>query len=299
MHKNEIQIDLALVQQLVNRQFPQWAAQSLTRLASAGTDNAMFRLGNDKVIRLPRIAWSVQQVHKEQRWLPHLALHLPLQLPLPLAMGAPDDSYPHVWSIYRWLDGENATLDALSNADQAASDLARFLIALRQIDASAGPPPGRGTGQSGTDRGAPLAPRDGAFRDALSRLKGMIDAAAALHIWERVLTMPDWEQPPVWIHGDLQSGNLLAQAGRLTAVIDWGCMGVGDPAVDTMVAWTLFSAESRQTLRKTLQPDDATWERGRGWALSFGVIALPYYMHTNPGLANIARYTIGEIIKEG
>jgi aminoglycoside phosphotransferase (APT) family kinase protein len=143
-----------------------------------------------------------------------------------------------------------------------------------------------------------MATRDAETRRAIAELDRMIDTGAALAAWEAALNTPAWKGPPVWLHGDLQSGNLLARDGRLCAVIDFGTLAVGDPACDMMVAWTLFDRESRAAFREAVAVDAATWARGRGWALSFGVIALPYYVVTNPGLAGIARYAIGEVLAE-
>jgi aminoglycoside phosphotransferase (APT) family kinase protein len=261
---------------------------------SAGTDNALYRLGRDMVVRLPRIDWAVGQVEKEQRWLPKLAQHLPLAIPVPLAKGVPGEGYPWHWSVYRWLDGENAALERLADVRQTAVTLAHFITALQQIDPSNGPP----LGEHNSGRGVPLAERDGQTRQAIAALAGVIDTEAATAAWETALETPAWSGPPVWLHGDLQSGNLLAVDGVLTAVIDFGCLGVGDPACDLMVAWNLFSGEARRAFRAALAVDEATWARGRGWALSVGLIALPYYQHTNPVLANIARFAIHEVLTD-
>lgn len=294
MHDQELDIDASLVHGLLLDQFPHWASLPLRRLDSAGTDNAIFRLGDALSVRLPRIHWSVEQVAKEVVWLPILAPHLPLEVPVPLAKGLPGRGYPWAWSVCRWLDGENATLDHLTDPSQAALDLARFISALRALDAAAGPAPGA----HNSGRGVPLAQRDRQTREALSRLDGLIDTARALAEWEAALLAPAWNGPPVWIHGDVQSGNLLARQGRLTGVIDFGCLGVGDPACDLQIAWTLFSGDSRQQFRRALAVDDASWARGRGWALSVALIALPYYLHTNPALVAISHRAIAEILAE-
>jgi aminoglycoside phosphotransferase (APT) family kinase protein len=126
----------------------------------------------------------------------------------------------------------------------------------------------------------------------------MFDEVALTAAWEAALDAPAWTDPPVWIHGDLQSGNLLAVGGKLTAVIDFECLGVGDPACDLMVAWNLLSAETRDVFRAALPVDDATWARGRGWALTAGLVALPYYQHTNPVLADISRRAITEVLAD-
>ena len=231
---------------------------------------------------------------KEQQWLPRLAPHLPLAIPVPLAKGTPGEGYPWYWSVYRWLEGENATIERIANPDQVAHDLADFIAALQRIDPTGGPPPG----PHNFFRGEPLSLRDAETRAAIAPLDGMLDTDAATAAWEASLQTPAWDGPPVWIHGDLQSGNLLVQQGRLSAVIDFGGLGVGDPACDLMVAWNLLSAETRDIFRAALPVDDATWARGRGWAMSMGLIALPYYQNTNPVLASIARRSIDEALAD-
>jgi aminoglycoside phosphotransferase (APT) family kinase protein len=294
MHADEIDTDITLVRRLLAAQFPQWADLPIRPVRFAGTDNAIYWLGEDMAVRLPRIQRVVAQVDKEQEWLPRLAPLLPLAIPVPLAKGTPVEGYPWNWSVYRWLEGENATIERLADPHQAATALAQFVAALQQIDPVGGPPPG----PHNFFRGEPLARRDGSTRAAIASLQDMLDVAAVTAAWEVALQAPAWHGLPVWIHGDLQSGNLLAVQGRLSAVIDFGGLGVGDPAGDLIVAWNLFSADTRDIFRTTLQVDDATWARGRGWALSVGLIALPYYKHTNPVLADIARHTISEVLAD-
>ncbi len=294
MHPDEVETDVSLVERLIADQFPQWANLSVTPVRSAGTDNAIYRLGEDKCVRLPRIAATVAQVEKEQQWLPRLAPHLPLEIPVPLAEGIAGEGYPFRWSVYQWLEGANATLDRISNLDQFAVALAEFIAALQKVDATDGPP----AGEQNFYRGAPLRLRDAPARAAIVALNGMIDTEAVIAIWEDALNAPIWTNPPVWIHGDLQSGNLLCRDGKLHAVIDFGGMGVGDPACDLIVAWNLLPASARKTFRETLTVDTATWRRGRGWALSIALIALPYYTDTNPVLAEMARFTINAVLND-
>jgi aminoglycoside phosphotransferase (APT) family kinase protein len=294
MHLNEVDTDVALVGRLLAAQFPHWAGLPIEPVPSAGTDNALYRLGADMAVRLPRIHWATAQVDKEHRWLPRLAPFLPLAIPVPLAKGTPGAGYPWHWSVYRWLDGENATIERLADPRQAATALAQFIVALQRIDPTGGPPPG----PHNSFRGVPLAMRDTPTRAAIADLGGTLDAAAVTAAWEAALQAPTWPGPHVWIHGDLQSGNLLAVQGGLSAVIDFGCLGVGDPACDLIVAWNLLSAETRDVFRAALPVDNATWARGRGWALSVGLIALPYYQSTNPVLAGIARYAIDEVLAD-
>lgn len=294
MHANEVYTDAALVARLLAAQFPQWADLPIMPVRSAGTDNALYRLGDDMVVRLPRLASTTEQVHKEHQWLPRLAPCLPLAIPIPLAKGTPEAGYPWHWSIYRWLPGENMPSERLTDPCQAATTLAQFLTALQHLDTTGGPPPG----SHNFFRGEPLARRDTRTRAAIAALQGKLDTQAVTAVWEAAMAAPLWHGPPVWLHGDLQSGNLLAVQGRLSAVIDFGGLAVGDPACDVMAAWLYLSADTREVFRAALAVDDATWIRGRGWALSVGLIALPYYADTNPVLAGIARRAIHEILSD-
>ena len=294
MHADEVDIDASLVRRLLAAQFPHWANLPIEPVRSAGTDNAIYRLGDDMAVRLPRIHWATQQAEKERQWLPRLAPHLPLAIPVPLAMGEPAEGYPWRWSVYRWLSGENAAGGRIADLRLAAVDMAQFIAALRRIDATGGPRPG--TYNSG--RGVPLAERDAETRAAIASLGGLIDAGAVTAAWDAALRAPAWDGPLVWIHGDLQAGNLLVEQGRLSAVIDFGCLGAGDPACDLSIAWTLFSGASRDAFRAALAVDDAAWARGRGWALSVALIALPYYLETNPVIVAASRHAIEEVLAD-
>lgn len=291
---NKVEIDTALVQRLIVTQFPQWADQPIMTVDSSGTDNAIYRLGEEMAVRLPRVDWAVDQVAKEQRWLPKLASHIPLAIPSPLAMGEPAEGYPWHWSVYRWLEGENATISHVENPTQGAETLAQFIASLQQIDSSGGPAPG----PHNSERGVPLAMRDEPVKRALASLKSALDTGLAAEVWRASLEAPMWNDAPRWLHGDLHPGNLLVHRGKLSAVIDFGTLGVGDPACDLMVAWTFLSANTRHYFRSLVGVDDATWIRGRGWALSFGLIAYAYYIHSNPGLAAISRRTIDEVLAD-
>ena len=294
MHADEVETSAGLVRALLAAQFPQWAALPITPLASAGTDHAIFRLGADLAVRLPRIAWALGQAEKERVWLPRLAPFLPLAVPEPLAQGQPGAGYPWPWSITRWLPGETLTADRLPDARRTAVALAHFVAALQRIDARNGPR----AADHGL-RGQPLITRDAATRRAIADLEGLIDTAAATRVWEDALRAPDWDRAPVWFHGDLLPGNILFSAqGRATAVIDFGGLGVGDPACDLMLAWGLFTGESRALFRETLAVDDATWARGRGHALAQALIFIPYYLNTNPDGVAQARHGLAEVLAD-
>jgi aminoglycoside phosphotransferase (APT) family kinase protein len=302
MHADEVDTDIFLVNRLLQTQFPQWADLPIEPVRSSGTDNVIYRLGANMAVRLPRIHSATGQIDKEQEWLPKLAPYLlPFAIPVPLVKGVPGEGYPWHWSIYRWLEGETPTIEDSADSNQIALDLTQFITALHRIDTSEG---GLPPGPHNSFRGIPLAERDQETRTAISTLQGDTlllttdEALIATTIWEAALQAPSWNEPPVWIHGDLQPGNLLIQQGRLSAVIDFGCLGLGDPACDLIVAWNLLSAESRAIFRTALGVDNAMWERGRGWALSIALIALPYYLYTNPILANISRRVITETIAD-
>ena len=245
-------INASLVRRLVAAQFPQWADLPITPVEFDGWDNRTFHLGEEMSVRLPSAEVYSGQVEKEQRWLPRLAPHLPLPIPVPIAMGVPANGYPWHWSVYRWLEGENATIERIADLRQFATELAQFLTALQRIDPAGGPPPG----QHNFFRGGPLAIYDGETRDAIAALYGKIETGAVTAAWEQAL-QATWHGPPVWLHGDVSAGNLLINRSRLSAVIDFGCSAVGDPACDLTIAWTLFSGESRQAFRATLALDDA------------------------------------------
>ena len=294
MHAGERDVDAELARRLVDAQFPDWAAHSIDPVASDGTDNVMFRLGEDLSLRFPRIGSAAEQIEKEQRWLPELGPRLPLETPVPVAVGEPGEGYPWRWSVCKWVDGERATDEHAIGRTRASRDLADFVAALRRVDTMGGPAPGA----HNFERGVPLAQRDAAVRDALEQLEGVLDAKAAAAAWEEALGAPAWGGPPVWIHGDLHPGNLIVRGGLLAGVIDFGGLAVGDPACDVMAAWTFLAPEARPAFRDALDVDDATWSRGRGWALSMGLIALPYYRTTNPGFAGEARRWIDEVLAE-
>jgi len=293
MHTDELDIDAALVRRLLAAQFPQWAGLTIEPVASAGTDNALFRLGKEMAVRLPRIHWAIKDVEKNHRWLPRIAPFLPLAIPVPLGKGKPGAGYPWQWSVFRWLEGESATPENIIDPCQAATDLAQFIAALQQIDTAGGP-----TAAEANVRGMPLAERDMDTRNAIAALQGMIDTEAAIKLWEEALQVPEWEHQPVWFHGDMLPGNLLVEHGRLSAVIDFGGLAVGDPSCDLMIAWGLFSGESREVFRTALQVEDATWLCGRAHALSQAVIFIPYYLNTNPVGVASAKHMLAEILAE-
>jgi aminoglycoside phosphotransferase (APT) family kinase protein len=258
-----------------------------------GTDNALYRLGSELVVRLPRRDRTVLTLEKELAWLPRFAPFLPLPVPAPVATGAPTEEYAWTWPVYSWLEGESATPDRLTDARQAGLDLAAFVAALQRIVPTGAPEPG----EHNFFRGEPLVSRDAAVRASIETLRDELDVAAVGAIWEAALGAPAWRRPGVWIHGDLDARNLLAAEGRLSAVIDWGSLGVGDPASDVMAAWRVLTARGREAFRTALTVDDATWQRARGWALSQALGALSCYtLETNAVLVREARRWLAEVL---
>lgn len=263
-------LDTTTVARLVAGQFPQWADEPVRLVGKPGVDNSTFRLGDDKMVRLPRFGRWIGQVTREQRWLPVLAPRLPLPVPKPLAQGEPAAGFPYPWSVYEWLPGGPADLAELTDLRQAALDLAEFLLALQSIDVTDGPPPESSNGFRGCDladeRDSPVV--RSYMEHRIGRLDGLLDTAPIRELWDHALATPVWSRKPVWVHGDPAPANLLAENGRLSAVIDFGTLAVGDPAVDLIGAWTLLDADSRTVFRDKLNVDDDTWARGRCWGLS-------------------------------
>lgn len=291
MHANEIAITVKLVENLVAAQFPEYADHSVRPVESSGTDNALFRLGNELVVRLPRLPAKEAHIEKEYTWLPVLAPHLPIKIPRPVALGKPNDEYPCQWSIFEWIDGQPVSEATLADINQTAKDLADFIKNLQRIDTAGGPRP-----KGDYDRGVPLARRDLPTQEAIDKLEGMYDIEELHSEWQTALDATSWQSDPVWIHGDLDGRNMLAKDGKLCAIIDFGSLNVGDPAYDAMVAWKIFSGESRNVFKEQLQVDEATWTRSRGIVLSQAVMILSYYtMQTNPTLCKEAQKWMKEL----
>ncbi len=273
MHEGEVLVDDSTVRALLKDQFPNWADKRLHRIADSGTDNAIYRLGEDLGIRLPRIQWAEAQIKKECRWLPKLAADLPTAVPVPLAEGRPDRGYPFPWLVYPWLEGTSLDRATVDSWDVIAEGVAEFVLALAQLSPAGGPPP--------TRRGTPMAQYDEAVQWGISQLDGIIDVDRARHVWQGALEAGDWTGELVWVHGDLLPGNILIGNGRLSGIIDWSGAGVGDPACEAMLAWAL-PADARRLYRRTLKFDDATWARARGWVVEQTVFYIPYYAESLP-----------------
>lgn len=251
---------------LLRDQFPNVAELELVELDS-GWDNAIFRLGSDFTVRLPRRAMGAQLVEHEQRWLPELAPRLPLPVPVPLHKGMPAHGYPWRWSICPWLAGEPALRVGADDDADAATTLGRFVAALAEPAPSDAPP--------NPFRGVPLSHRTDRLDEALAALGDRVDRVAVRTLWTDLVTTPPWNGPPMWLHGDLHPGNVLVDRGRISAVIDFGDLTGGDPSMDLSAAWMFFPASARAVFRAAAGGcDDDTWRRARAWALAFGVACL-------------------------
>ncbi|MET8224348.1 aminoglycoside phosphotransferase family protein [Streptomyces sp. NPDC005301] len=281
-----------LVRRLVGGRFPRWAGLGVVRVPSGGTVNAMYRLGEDMVVRLPLTEGGARDVAAEQRWLPRLAPSLPVAVPEVLGAGEPAEGYPYPWSVYRWLPGENPEAGALTAPERLAEDLAAFVTAMRGVTLPDAP---------AAHRGGPLSSLDEETRAAVEALRAIpeegVDCDAVTAVWEDALRALDGDGP-VWLHADLMPGNLLVDAGRLTSVIDFGCLGLGDPSCDLFPAWNLLPPEGRKVFRAALDVDDASWTRGRARTLSQALIALPEYRTTNESMARNARYVVREVLED-
>lgn len=291
LHDDEVVSTPDLVRRLVADQFPRWAHLPVTPGPAGGTDHHLFRLGDDLLVRMPKIVWAQDQASSDARWLPVLAPHLPLRLPVPEAVGEPGEGFPFRWSVTAWLDGASPAVGELRTT--AARQLGEFVAALRTVSTEGGPVKG------GTSRGVPLARLDDDVRTAIAASGDRVDGPAVTKTWEQALDAAP-ARVGRWIHGDLLPGNLLAHDGRMTAVIDWGGVGVGDPAADLIPAWTQFAGAERAAFREVAtdgltDPDDA-WERGRGWVLVQALIALPYYWDRWPAFARACRHRIEAVL---
>jgi aminoglycoside phosphotransferase (APT) family kinase protein len=292
-NRNKVLIDSALVRRLVADQFPQWSKYPVTPVKAGGHDNRTFHLGDNMCVRLPSAQAYAAHVMTEQVWLPKLARQLPLPIPIPLAMGKPAEGFPWRWSINKWLPGENATPERIDSQGQFANDLACFLNTLQSIDTEGAPSPG----QDNFFRGGELFVYDSETHECIDKLSDIVDVQAALTVWESAVQVKCLN-PPVWIHGDVAAGNLLVQRGRLCAVIDFGQLAAGDPACDVTIAWTFFSGGSRETFRDSLQVDEATWVRGRGWGLWKALLELRTHRQASSAEAVRAQRVINDILTD-
>lgn len=260
LKSGKFDVDVALVERLIAAQFPQWVGLSIRPVAMDGWDNWTFHLGDRMKVRLPSAEGYAEQAAKESFWLPRLAPQLPFEVPVPLAVGVPGEGFPWTWSVFLWIEGDLLTrrIDKLA----LARDVAAFLNALQAIDPAGGPPPAQHSFLRGAD---PMEAYGAEARRFVDALAGKIDTQAAHAVLDTAAQSR--VKTPVWAHGDIAVGNLLARDGKLSAVIDFGCSAVGDPSCDLVLAWVFLEGESRAAFRSLVNVDEATWARGRAWAL--------------------------------
>jgi aminoglycoside phosphotransferase (APT) family kinase protein len=300
LHQNEVRIEKNLVRQLLRTQMPNLAELELRLVPDQGTENVVFRLGADFSVRLPRKQSAVRSLLIEREWLPRIAPRLPLAVPLPVASGEPSDTYPFPWMVCSWVSGTPLPPGGGLGAGDV-DVLAEFIVALQAFDGTGGPEvqPGQ--------RAGPVAAYEAVARAAFEKTAALrvagriepdlVDEETAAAVWRAAVEAPSWQGPGVWVHRDLQGGNLLTVGGRLSGVLDFGGLAVGDPAGNIMAAFHVFSAEDRALFRAAVRADDATWARARGWALTQGLEALPYYFDTHPGMVAMARQVIRATLK--
>ncbi|MET0931971.1 MAG: aminoglycoside phosphotransferase family protein [Aeromicrobium sp.] len=295
MHPDEQVATIEQVTRLVADQLPQWAHLPVSTVAEFGTDHMLYRIGDDLVARMPRARWAVEQVERDAKWLPELAPHLPVDVPAPLAVGAPGHGFPWPWSVVPWLPGQPPAAHD-DGVQGLGADLAAFVTALHAIDPAGGP-----VKQVGT-RGAPVRDWDGPVREALQAARDVIvarvDPDALEAVWDDMLAAPDWQRAPVWIHGDLMPGNMLVSGDELSAVIDFGGLGLGDPAADLVPYWLVLGPRERRVFRDRLDHDEATWRRARGWAIGPAITGIPYYLESVPAFAERGLRTLEIVLDD-
>lgn len=286
-------IDAALVKRLIAAQFRQWADLPVVPVERDGNDNRTYRLGDAMTVRLPTAAGYVAGVAKENEWLPRLAPQLPLPIPKVLGAGEPGEGYPHPWSIRNWLPGATLDMERLTDPAMFATDLAAFIHALQACDAADGPL----AGAHSFYRGASPAHYDDETRALLIELEGRVDTRRAAAVWDAALAA-EWTGDPVWFHGDLATGNLLIERGRLCAVIDFGTSGVGDPACDLVITWVTLTGRAREAFRGAVRQDPATWARARGWTLWKALLQLGSALRDKSGNESDYERVIADVLDD-
>jgi aminoglycoside phosphotransferase (APT) family kinase protein len=300
MHDDEIDVDEDLVRSLLDTLSPSYDGLPLRRLDRTGSTNALFRLGDHLLVRVPRQPDRSGTIDKEARWMPHLARALSVPVPEVVALGEPAAGYPERWSIVRWLDGEVPVHPRPGEAPRhdLARDLAAVVTALRDLPV---PAEARSDPALHWYRCDPLEDMDQDLRRLLRECREVpgldVDLQACATVWDDALAAGPVPTEPRWLHADLLGENLLVRDGRLAAVLDFGGLGVGDPTVDLVVAWDLLDDGARRTFRGLVDVDDATWLRGRAWAMALSVMAFPYYWRSMPDRCASRLEMVGAVLE--
>jgi aminoglycoside phosphotransferase (APT) family kinase protein len=282
-----------LAQSLIDSQFPAWSHLPLKKIDSAGTDNSIYRLGKELALRFPVSVSAAEQVAKEHRWLPKLS-SFAAAIPIVVGAGRPTNEYPFPWSVMNWIEGKDAASTIISDWLTMADDLGQFVRKFRGQNTSGAPVAGKHNGF----RGTALVNLDQVARNAMNALEDTFDKACLLKIWEQALGVEPWAGSPVWIHGDIHAANIIVRNDGIAGIIDFGLMGIGDPACDLALGWSLLPPRAREIFRTAANVDEPTWQRGKGWGLYIGVIALSYYRDRNPTLSGIAEKAIRAVIED-
>lgn len=292
---SQLNITPALARKLIDAQFPEYTNLPITSVEQQGHDNRTYRLGNALLIRMPTDDSYALKVPKEQALLPKLSAHLTLRIPAPIKMGVASSLYPYPFSIYKWLEGTSINMLTLNEAclDKLAFDLAKFLKELQRIQTIEGPMPG----QHNWWRGDHISVYDQGAREQIAQLGEIINVDSALSLWERA-SKTTWHKPFVWVHGDFAIGNMLIKDNKLSAIIDFGGMAVGDPACDLVIAWTFFKDKARTIFIQEMALDQDTWLRAKAWALWKATFELFQITNKNNFEGHIQQKIIKDILSD-
>lgn len=294
LRERRFEVAQELAQSLIDSQFPVWSHLPLRKIGSAGTDNSIYRLGKELAVRFPVSVSAAEQIAKEHSWLPKLS-SLTVAIPIVAGAGRPTNQFPLPWSVMNWINGKDAASDNISDWLKMAEDLGQFVRELRGQNTLGAPAAGKHNGY----RGTALVNLDQVARNAMNALEDLFDKACLLKIWEQALGVEPLAGSPVWVHGDIHAANIIVRNGSLVGIIDFGLMGVGDPACDLAPGWSFLPTYARDRFREAANVDEATWQRGKGWGLYIGVIALSYYRGHNQTLSGIAEKAIRAVIEDG
>jgi aminoglycoside phosphotransferase (APT) family kinase protein len=293
MHRGQLDVSVETVRRLVREQFPAWAGLAIKRVASQGTVNALFRIGDGLAARFPLQPGEPESV---QRWLEseaqaarELVGRTRFRTPEPVAIGRPGAGYPLPWSVQTWITGTAATDDDPGRSVPFAHDLAEFVLAVRALDT-------HGRRFTGPGRGGDLRRHDEWVDTCLQRSGHLVDVARLRWIWAELRTLPRPTAADTMTHGDLTPANVLVRQGRLAGVLDVGGLGPADPALDLVGAWHLLETGPRNAMRRLLGCDDLEWARGQAWAFEQAIGLLWYYETSNPTMSRIGRRTIHRIV---
>ncbi|GAA1337446.1 aminoglycoside phosphotransferase family protein [Arthrobacter roseus] len=294
MHDDELHLDDDMVRQLIVEQFPEWRREPVRRIATEGTVNAIFRIGDDFAARLPLRGGNPDQVltdvRREAAAQGELALCCPFPVTEPVAIGRPAAMYPLPWSVQTWLPGEVATPTGLAGSTKFVEDLVVLISTFRAADTG-------GRHFSGPGRGGRLSDSDEWMELCFRESAGLLDVGLLRGLWARFRALPP-AGSDVMTHGDLIPGNLLISGERLVGILDGGGFGAADPALDLVAAWHLLDAGARSKLRAGLNCSVVEWLPGAAWAFQQAMGLVWYYRDSNPGMSALGRSTLDRLTSD-